>query len=167
VPQTLHSSLEVARRALWSDKAWLWYAVCERKAGGFYRLVRDGKHRTFSGVTWQACMFGFDVPPATTEGRLGGVELVIPNVGRVPGALIELQRELLGVELTVYVSLEGQLPTAGLAFTQVITGASVTEKTVSLRCQDTGAMRMVPQKAFTRDRWPALAPVGKGWAGRR
>lgn len=161
--RTLTSPLQVARHVLMHDKAWLLFVEVPSKTGGnFYRLVRNTRHVAADGKTWQAAAMSIELPEENAEGDLGEVAFTLPNVSRIPMALVEVDGEFLGQTLTCWLQHEANLATfvAGLSWTALVLSCEASEKVIRFRCGHPSAGLRMPTQRFDRARFPQLLPTG-------
>lgn len=158
----LTNPLQIARLALRDEHAWLFFVEIPTTSGGFYRLVRNSEHVDGNGFRWQAASIDVDLPAEDDSGTLGEMTLSIPNVSRVPMALVETAGELLGQTVTCWVQTTGNVEAFddAASWQHVITSVEADEK--SLRCTGghPAADQRVPSQLIDRTRFPGLRSVG-------
>lgn len=160
----ISNTLQVIRHVLNTDKAWMFLIEVPRKAGGFYRLARSSRHETFAGKVWQAASIEITLPDEMADGALGEGSITIPNVSRLPLAAVEVDDELLGQTVTLYLANEAEraaLP-MGLKFTMVCKAVNANEATMTLECGHPAQLARVPSRMFDRTRFKQLRPTGGG-----
>lgn len=158
----LTNPLQIARLALRDDEAWLFFVEIPTTGGGFYRLVRNTEHVDGNGVRWQAASMDVELPAEDDSGALGEMILAIPNVSRVPMALVETAGELLGQTVTCWVQTTGSLDTFddAASWQHVITSVDADEMTLRCTGGHPAADQRVPSQLITRTRFPGLRSVG-------
>jgi hypothetical protein len=158
--RTFTSPIQVARLALMQDRAWLLFVEVPTKSGGFFRIVRSKRHQVQDGKLWQACELGVELPEEDAQGTLGEMELTIPNVSRLPMSYLEIDGELLGQRVSVWLALEGQPFSPAGKWEHVALSGSARERTVRIRCGHPAESSQVPTRRFDRQNFPSLLPAG-------
>lgn len=160
MPITLTSSLEVARRALWGNKAWLWFAEIDAINGGKYRLVRSNRHIEANGLKWQRCMFGLQLAGVSDSGVLGAASITIPDPTGTAASILDSADTLEGMQVAVQLAHKSELSSFNpqLRWVQEISSVGMTKGGVSISC-DEPVMQMVPAETITRIDFPALNPL--------
>lgn len=155
------TSLRVLRSLIASGAPWLFFARIPLASGGEFRLVHDRRHQTAAGKKWQACTMAIELDREDAEGTLGGGSIVIPNVGLIPGAFLEVEAELRGQEVTVWLQHAQSLAFLddALSWSLRVTGAEADERHVRLRCGHTAQGRRIPSRVFDRRIFPQLLPT--------
>lgn len=126
---------------------------------GFFRLVHNTRHVEAGGLLWQACTIGIEIPREDADASLGAGSLVVPNVSRMPGAFIEVEGELVGQPIAIWLQHQSLLDTLDdeLSWRLLCTGATITEKAVTLRIGHELRGRRLPTKSFDRTIFPQLS----------
>lgn len=165
MPRNLTNPLHVARLVLSTDRAWLLFVEIARKAqaGTFYRLVNSARHLNADGKFWQAASLAIELPSEEADGSLSPVSLTLQDVSRLAAGLVEVDGELIGASLTVYVQHESSLASfdPALKWTQTITAVEADERSVRATCQHPAQIARVPARVYTRKDFPQLLPVGR------
>lgn len=161
MPRTLTSTLHAARTVLAQAKGWLWFLEIERFAGGYFRLVSASRHVQADGKVWQAAGFTTEVAEERSDSSAAEMSIAIPNVSRLPLAAVELDDELLGAEVTLWLQHESALASfaPGLSWRHRVASATADESVMVLACGRPGPKR-VPGVRFTRAKFPQLRPEG-------
>lgn len=160
----MSTMLQVIRHVLHTDKAWIFLIEIPRKAGGFYRLARSSRHVTFGGKVWQAAAIEITLPDEAGDGSLGEGSISIPNVSRLPLATVEVDNELLGQDVTLYLVNEAETASLpeGLKFTLKGKAVTANEQVLTLECGHPAQLQRVPSRMFDRTRFKQLRPTGGG-----
>lgn len=159
--RTMSATLQLARRILEQEKAWLFFLEIPAPAG-FFRLVKSVRHVVADGKTWQAASIEIEPPPEDAEGSLGELVVRVPNVSRVPIAYVEVDGAILGQTLTVWLQHESSLSAfePSLSWSHVVIAARATEQTLQLSCGHPAEIARVPSRRFERAAFPQLLPAG-------
>lgn len=158
----LTNPLQIARLALRDDEAWLFFVEIPTVGGGFFRLVKNSQHVDGNGVRWQAASLDVELPAEDDSGALGEMILAIPNVSRLPMALVETGGELIGQTVTCWVQTTGALDTFddAASWQHVITSIDANEQTLRCTGGHPAADQRVPSQLVTRKAFPGLRSVG-------
>lgn len=156
--------LQVIRHVLHTDEPWLFLVEIARKAGGFYRLARSSQHVTVAGKVWQAAAIEIVLPDEMADGSLGEGAITIPNVSRLPLATVEVDNELLGQDVQLYLVNLADIEVLPLGLKFTLKGKAVTanEATLTLECGHPAQLARVPSRMFDRTRFKQLRPTGGG-----
>lgn len=156
--RSLPTALHVARQVLGQSLGWLMFVEVPRVAGGYYRLVQSERHWSGDGKVWQAASISLDLPDEDRDGSLAELALTIPNVSRLPMAAVELDGELLGQDVTVWLQHAGSLSTftPALSWRHRILRVSANEAALRCVCGHPAALTQVPKRRFTRGSFPML-----------
>ncbi len=159
--RTLSSILQIARRVLHQDKAWLFFVECPAPIG-FFRLVKASRHVVADGKTWQAASIEIGLPAEDAEGSLGTLTIGVPNVSRLPITYLEVDGFPLGETVTVYLQHESNLEIfePALSWSHTVLRAKANETLLELDCGHPAEIQRVPSRRFDRQRFPQLLPVG-------
>jgi hypothetical protein len=186
--RTLATPLHVARHLLETDRAWLMFVEIPARAveGGFYRLVNntqnivapieggvDGDGDPIRGFV--ATSMQIVLPEEDGQGTLGRLEITIPNVSRIPMAVVETDLEggpvdegdILGQVATVWLANERDVTTVYnvkypftlrrmLSWRHRVKSATMNEKVAKFACGHRGGQRSSPGPRFDRSRFPQL-----------
>ncbi|GMV26938.1 MAG: hypothetical protein AMXMBFR58_29690 [Phycisphaerae bacterium] len=160
--RSLTNPIQVARMLMMSDRAWLLFVEIARKAGGYYRLVNNGRHLEADGKFWQAASIDVEIPSSDREGTMGRATIRVPNVSRLPMAVVDVDGELLGQRVTIALQHESNLSSfdPALKWTQVILEAQADERILEVTCGHPSQIARTPSRLITRDRFPGLLPTG-------
>lgn len=140
------------------------------RAGGFYRLVKNNTHVPFNGLVWTATSMSIELPEENQDGRVAGVQIAIPNVSRIPLALVDQPAgdsqfgELLGQLMTCYLANESHLASATNAVTwrSRITDITATAEVLSVSAGAPDGVARVPSRVYDREQFPQLLPPEEG-----
>ena len=155
--------LQAARHLVMSSDAWMFFVEVPNAAGtGYFRVVRASKHVSADGKTWQAASLGIEVPPEGVDGSLPTVSITIPNVSRIPLALVETADELIGKVATVWLQHASALTTfdAAAKWNLYILSATATSKSLTLTLGHPPHGVQAPGPVYTRENTPDLLPTG-------
>lgn len=160
--RAMSSPLQIARRVLFQDKAWLFFVEIPAPGGAFFRLVRSSRHTEADGKVWQAASIEIGLPAEDAEGSLGELSLAVPNVSRLPITYVEVDGYPLGRTLTVWLQHESSLSAfePSLSWSHVVLRARADERALVLDCGHPAEVQRVPSRRFDRVRFPQLLPVG-------
>lgn len=177
MPRPLIAQFEAARRLVFSADPWLAFVQIGRAMGGAYRLVRSAEPRLArvpGDATlwyWQAASVDIELPSSNADGALPRLSVSVPNVSRLPGALVEIDVEsaggldrgqILGQTVTVWLapvpkaSASPVVLDAAASFSAIATAAIVTPRTVSIECAHPSVRQRIPRGVFDRTTTPAL-----------
>lgn len=161
MPRTLTTSLHAARHAIAQASGWLWFAEIQRFAGGYYRLVSASRHVQADGKVWQAAGFTVQVAEERSDSSAAEMTLTLPNVSRLPLAVVEVEDEIVGANLTLWLQHESALATfaPGASWRHRVLSVTADEEVMTLACGRPGPKR-VPGVRFTRAKFPQLRPEG-------
>ena len=163
--RSLLSSIKAARMMLSDPGAWLYFfEVPKRDGGSYYRLVDNPRHITADGKVWQAARVIFGPPDESGDGEASDGTITISNVSRIPMRAVEVEDEVLGQIVRVWLAHES---TFLATFPPVMwelkaVKATANERTLTLTCGDPAGMR-IPSRRYTRAVFPQLlAQAGGG-----
>lgn len=182
MPRPLIAQFEAARRLVFSADPWLAFVQIGRSMGGAYRLVRSAEPRLArvpaSGDStlwyWQAASIDIELPGSNADGALPRLTVSIPNVSRLPGALVEIdvvstggaagleQGQILGQSVTVWLapvlrqSASPVVLDPAASFAAIATAAIVTPRSVSIECAHPSVRQRIPRGVYDRTTTPAL-----------
>lgn len=156
------SAIHIARTAMASSKGWIDFVEISRKAGGFYRLVADTRHREGNGVKWQAAGIKIEIADENGDGSLADATITIPNVSRIPIAVVETQDELIGADVTVWRQHEDHLDVFVPALSWRFKGLRVLAdaEALSLAVGHPAGGMQVPKLRFTKRNFPGVSARG-------
>lgn len=160
--RTMSSALQIARRVLQQDKAWLFFVELEAAPGSFFRLVKSRRATEADGKVWQPASIEIELPGEDADGSLGELAITLPNVSRVPMAYVEVDHLILGADVTVYLQHEQSLAAfePSLSWEHVVLSARATERSMRLQCGHPAEIHRVPRVRFERGTFPQLLPAG-------
>lgn len=143
-------------------KGWFMFVEIARLDGDFHRLVANPRHIVANGYTWQASGIRVDLPEESGDGELGEMLLSVSNVSRLPMAAVEVDDELLGCRVRVWLAHEDSFAafSPGLMWEHIGLKVSATEKALTLACGHPAAVQRVPSRRYTRGGFPQLLPQG-------
>lgn len=156
MPRTLTPTFETIVNTLLSAQGWLFYVEIPRRAGGYYRLVRNNRHVTADGKVWQASEMKLDLGSLRADGGQSDLVVSIPNISRLPMAALEVENELYGQPITVWFQ-----PAEATSFVGAVSWASrislveFDERWMDLVCGSRSPVQ-VPGPVYDRNRFPQL-----------
>jgi hypothetical protein len=158
--RTVTSPLQIARNILAQGKGFFLFVEVPSVSGGFFRLVRNNRPLSADGKVWQAAEMGITIPEETADGSLGQLAITIPNVSRVPLALIE-SGDILGQDLTLWLQHENTFSAfvPGLSWQHRAVKASGNER-IAITCGHPAGLLRVPFPVYDRTEFPQLLPGG-------
>lgn len=163
----LISSMRAARQMLSDPGAWLYFFEIPKADGvSFYRLVDNPRHIEADGKVWQAATVIFGAPDESGEGDADDGTLTVSNVSRIPMRAIEVDGEVLGQTIRVWLAHEstftGEFPEAMWELKAKMVTAN--ERTLTVTCGDPAAKR-IPSRRYSRASFPQLLPQAGGGGG--
>lgn len=171
--RALRAQFELARRLLMSADPWLAFVAIGRRDGGAYRLVSSAEHRLArvgdAGVIqfWQASSITVEIPALDGDGSLPRLSIALPNVSRLPGALIEIdddsgRGDILGQTVSVWLAPVPRgaagpvILDPAASFAALAVASLIRPRTVSVECDHPSTAERLPRGVFDRVTVPAL-----------
>lgn len=156
--RSLGNELMIARSLLRQEHGWLLFAEVALHNGRFVRLVQNERHLKADGRVWQAASVALQVPEEDDQGNLGQMVFAVSNITREPLRLVEVENDLLGCPITVWLQHSGNLEAFvhALSWTHVIVDSEIDERTARFTAGHEAAMHRVPGPLFTRSEFPQL-----------
>lgn len=161
--RAISNPLLMARMLLAQNAGWMMFMEIPKKSGtAWYRLVQSSRHVNANAKVWQAASMKIEIPEESTDGDLGQLVVTIGDVSRLALAAVEVENEILGQEVTVWLQHTSNLATFDPALTWTHKALSVdgTPMGIVVTCGHPARIVRVPSRRYTRKSFPQLLPQG-------